>query len=347
MKRIIILLLLFLLFSGAVTIYHLLKPYPAKRQTEIAYVESADTSQIQYSAPSIPVISGTDIRKQTGNNSEPDKLQLQQPEPFSSGIQPNSDSIVTEAIEQVTDTVAEISKEKALFDIGFEAFRKKEYDTARIYFEKSAALNYPDALFMLGYMYDLCKGVGHDKAKTAGYYLKAAELGSSIAQANIASMYKSGDGVKQDLNEAVRWYNKAIEQNNPNAMNCLGLMYANGICVPNDVVEAVRLYRKAAELDYPPAQYNLAINYETGKGIKKDTVEAIKWYLKSAENGFAEAQYTLGVCYRDGSLAEKDLFEATYWMEKASKNNHSAAARELIPLKKLWELDMEVVQKKR
>jgi TPR repeat protein len=124
-------------------------------------------------------------------------------------------------------------------------------------------------------------------------------------------------------------------------------MYAYGIGVPKDVVEGVRLYRRAAELDYAPAQYNLAIYYETGRGIKKDTVEAIRWYLKAAELGFAEAQYTLGMYYRDGTFVEKDLFEATYWMEKASKNNHGAAARELIPLKKLWEMDIEVVQKRR
>jgi TPR repeat protein len=345
LKRRILLLLLLLFFSGAGIICYLLRLSPASDKPDIADSVSADTLHIQNPAALIPVESVADVEPQPSNRTDQNKIELQQPEPFSSGIQPNIDSIITKATEQVTDTVAEISKEKAIFDIGFEAFRKKEYDTARIYFEKSAALNYPDALFMLGHMYNLCKGVGQDQAKAAGYYLKAAELGSSIAQANIAAMYKSGEGVKQDLNEAVRWYNKAIEQNNPNAMNCLGLMYAYGIGVPKDVVEAVRLYRKAAELDYPPAQYNLAICYETGRGIKKDTVEAIKWYLKSAENGFAEAQYTLGVCYRDGSLAEKDLFEATYWMEKASKNNHGTAARELIPLKKLWEMDMEVVQR--
>ena len=347
LKRRILLLFLLLLFSGAGIICYLLRHSPASGKPDIADSASADTLHIQNPTALIPVESVADVEPQPSNRTEQNKKELQQPKPFSSGIQPNNDSIITEAIEKVPDAVTEISREKALFDIGVEAFRKKEYDTARIYFEKSAAFNYPDALFMLGYMYDLCKGVSQDQVKAAEYYLKAAEFGHSIAQTNLAAMYKLGEGVKQDLIEAVRWYKKAIEQNNPNAMNCLGLMYAYGIGVPKDVIEAVRLYRKAAELDYAPAQYNLAIYYETGRGIIKDTVEAIKWYLKSAENGFAEAQYTLGVCYRDGSLAEKDLFEATYWMEKASKNNHGAAARELIPLKKLWEMDMELVQKKR
>jgi tetratricopeptide (TPR) repeat protein len=347
MKRIFILILLFLAFSGAGIIYLLLKSPQPIRQPDIADSESTDTLQTTYSALLNPVSSRTDIKTQPGNRSEQDKILLQQPKTGSPRLQTSGDSLIAESGEKVPVTVDEISREKALFEIGFVAYRKKEYDTARIYFEKAANLNYPDALFMLGYMYDLCKGVSQDQVRAAEYYLKAAELGNSIAQTNLAAMYKLGEGVKQDLDEAIRWYKKAIEQNNPNAMNCLGLMYAYGIGVPKDVVEGVRLYRRAAELDYAPAQYNLAIYYETGRGIKKDTVEAIRWYLKAAELGFAEAQYTLGMYYRDGTFVEKDLFEATYWMEKASKNNHGAAARELIPLKKLWEMDIEVVQKRR
>jgi len=80
-------------------------------------------------------------------------------------------------------------------------------------FAKAAALNYPDGLQELGFMYAAGRGVTKDLAISFNYYLRAAKLGNSRAMDTVGYFYKSGEGVPRNYVEAYRWSTLAAARN--------------------------------------------------------------------------------------------------------------------------------------
>jgi hypothetical protein len=80
-------------------------------------------------------------------------------------------------------------------------------------FAKAAALNYPDGLQELGFMYAAGRGVTKNLAISFNYYLRAAKLGNSRAMDTVGYFYKSGEGVPRNYVEAYRWSSLAAARN--------------------------------------------------------------------------------------------------------------------------------------
>jgi hypothetical protein len=80
-------------------------------------------------------------------------------------------------------------------------------------FAKAAALNYPDGLQELGFMYAAGRGVTKNLAISFNYYLRAAKLGNSRAMDTVGYFYKSGEGVPRNYIEAYRWSSLAAASN--------------------------------------------------------------------------------------------------------------------------------------
>jgi TPR repeat protein len=69
-----------------------------------------------------------------------------------------------------------------------------------------------------------------------------AEHGNAEAQFNLGVMYRQGQGVAQDDKQAVEWWTKAAEQGHTEAQDNLGLRYARGQGVPQDWVQAYKWF---------------------------------------------------------------------------------------------------------
>jgi TPR repeat protein len=104
---------------------------------------------------------------------------------------------------------------------------------------------------------DVLAAGGHEDAG-ARFYRRAAGAGDSGASAMLGWMYDVGKGVEKDPQRAVEWYRKGAERLDVIAMNNLGVCYFNGDGVPTNLVEAADWFRKAAKRGFGPAKANLA-----------------------------------------------------------------------------------------
>lgn len=93
-----------------------------------------------------------------------------------------------------------------------------------------AAKTNPQAMYLLGALYEAGKGVDKDMNQAVTYMKKAADMGYGPAECSLADMYYEGRGVEQDYTKAVEWYNKANSQGrlNENAAKRYAACYENG-----------------------------------------------------------------------------------------------------------------------
>jgi uncharacterized protein len=124
-----------------------------------------------------------------------------------------------------------------------------DYLEAIEWMNKSAALEFADAQYALGKLYEQGGLLPRDLKIALGWYARAAELGMVDAQVELAAAYMLGRGVARDAKLAAQWAEKA----------------ANA----GDV----------------GAQYLVASFYESGEGVKQDLPTAMQWYVQAARNG--------------------------------------------------------------
>lgn len=93
-----------------------------------------------------------------------------------------------------------------------------------------AAETNPQAMYLLGTLYEAGKGVDKNMAEAVSYMKKAANMGYGPAECAFSDMYYEGRGVEQDYTKAVEWYAKANEQGrlNENAAKRYAACYENG-----------------------------------------------------------------------------------------------------------------------
>lgn len=93
-----------------------------------------------------------------------------------------------------------------------------------------AAKTNPQAMYLLGGLYEGGKGVDKDMATAVSFMKKAADKGYGPAECALADMYFEGRGVDQNYTAAVEWYSKAEAQGqlNENAAKRFASCYENG-----------------------------------------------------------------------------------------------------------------------
>ena len=167
------------------------------------------------------------------------------------------------------------------------------------------------------------KGVSLDFAKSAGWYLKAAEQGSAYSQASLGRMYYYGRGVTLDFAESVKWYREAAEQGDLGSQKMLGCMYLEGRGVAHDLAESAKWHRKAAEQGDLASRKWLGLLCSQGKGTA-DFVESAEWFRRAAQ-GDAASQKMIGDMFYKGKSVALDLAEAARWYHKAAEQGDLAS----------------------
>ncbi len=244
------------------------------------------------------------------------------------GRTPVSIESIESAEVELDSTPGEQDPQK-LYELGLEAGRAKDYETAFEYFQPAAEQGHADAQNSLGDCYYYGRGVEQDYDEAVKWYRLAAEQGNATAQTNLGYCYKAGRGVDQDYTEAVKWYRLAADQGYADAQNKLGWMYETGRGVEQDYAEAVKWYRLAAEQGNATAQTNLGYCYKAGRGVDQDYTEAVKWYRLAADQGYADAQNKLGWMYETGRGVEQDYAEAVKWYRLAAEQGNATAQTNL------------------
>jgi TPR repeat protein len=187
------------------------------------------------------------------------------------------------------------------YEDGFEAYIRKDYETALTKLRSAAQQGYAKAQFHLGGMFEFGKGVGENGKEALRWYQLAAQQGLVHAQRDLGLKYELGHSVAKDLKEAMRWYQLAAAQGDALAQARLGEFYKRGEVVAQDYKEAVRWYQLAAAQGITSAQYNLGVMYEKGEGAAQDYKEALRWYRLAAARGNADAKKALEIAERKGS----------------------------------------------
>lgn len=175
----------------------------------------------------------------------------------------------------------------------------------------------PRTAFQLGRAFHKA-GDAASSAEAVRLYRKAADAGYVPAVYNLGLMYRIGRGVAKDQAEAIRLLRKGADAGNLDAIVSLGEMYRDGPGAANGDAEAVRLFRQGADLGDAGAMDNLASMYRDGWGVAKDDAEAIRWYRKAADAEDAHAMGNLGYMYELGVGVPSDVEEAVRWYRRAA-----------------------------
>lgn len=122
---------------------------------------------------------------------------------------------------------------------GVKAYDKGDYATAIKEWLPVAQKGDRNALFNLGQVYRMGKGVPKNFDLAERYYLEAARLGHPAAQGNLGTLYYFGKADhKPQYEDAVKWWRLAAGNGDPRSQYMMGVLYFNGRFVERDVVTA-------------------------------------------------------------------------------------------------------------
>ena len=200
---------------------------------------------------------------------------------------------------------------------------------------RSAAEENPQARFLLGYFYNVGRGLGQDYSKAAQNYEAAALRGVSPAKNNHALLYQEGRGVQKDLTKAFELYRSAAQDGSTAGKYNLAMCYYQASGTTQNIAESLRWLRAAATEGHAAAEHFLAVLYAQGIGVPLDYLEAARWMLLSAQQGYPAAETDLACLYELGRGVPLDYVAAYAWYSRAiASGDRSGAAR----LRKLSEI---------
>ena len=206
---------------------------------------------------------------------------------------------------------------------GQTAYSNQDYATAIDELAPLAKEGNPQALYLMGQMYEKGQGVGADKTKARQFYESGARQG------NLQCVNALRDLKNEDYKVEFAELKPKADAGNPSAENRVGEMYEFGQGVKRDEAEAFSWYQKSAAQDYVAAWHNLGRAYNFGVGTEQDYVTAEQWYQKAAKAGDADAMFFLGTLYAtehgQDTRASSDLLAYAWLSNAAAKGNSTAA----------------------
>jgi TPR repeat protein len=119
--------------------------------------------------------------------------------------------------------------------------------------------------------------------------LPLAQAGGVGAQLILGWLYQVGKGVPKDFDRAKAWYLEAVPSESPRAEFYLGSVYWN----ESDFPQAVEWFERAASHGFFPAAYQLGRMYRHGAGVQRDPRRAREYVEAAARSGHMFAQRDL------------------------------------------------------
>lgn len=177
---------------------------------------------------------------------------------------------------------AEEKKAIKAYNKAFDFYNNDNYKKAFEYFLKAAEVGLPEAMCIMGQIYDgrLSDDVVEaDKKKAFEWFSKAAECGDSDAQCEIGQFYMNGTTCDKDMTEAIKWFKSAAHRSfldNPSNSACywLGMIYYVGAGVEKNLRLAYCYFKNAFDLRCGDAIPMLYRCYSRGEGISVNDIKA-------------------------------------------------------------------------
>ncbi len=214
-------------------------------------------------------------------------------------------------------------------DAAYIAFDQGQYLTALRLARAAAKRNQPQALTLLGRIYEAGLGVPLDLLKAAQYYRRGAELGDVEATFSLALMLAAGRGIKKNVAGAAGLFERAARTGHPEANYNLGLLFVNGTGKPENPRRALMHIEYAAKKGLAAAQYDLAALYRTGHGSQPDAYKATMWLRSAAKAGMAAAQFEYAVSLLRGQGFNRDKPDIVVYLIDAARQGVAGAQNRL------------------
>lgn len=136
---------------------------------------------------------------------------------------------------------------------GVEAYNQGNYQDAIDAWMPLADEGNRDALFNMGQLYRMGKGVPRDPVMAEYFYRKAADKGHLAAQGNLGTLYYFGFEDSPRVASAIRWWQQAAKGGDARSQYMIGILYYNGEHLRRDPVRAYAWIRKASVAGLPEA----------------------------------------------------------------------------------------------
>lgn len=174
------------------------------------------------------------------------------------------------------------------------------------YLEQSAEAGNPEALTLIGRLYE--RGIFYKKnlLKAAIYYLRATRLDSPTAPAIIWYMIREKDYFTN--------LKKLVDENNADAMYIWYELYILGFDQQFTEGDAFNLLRRAANQNNLPAIVELGFSYLTGKFVKTNKEKALSLWNAAEKMGSTEASIRIAAAMLLGEIGT-DRMDTTKYLQ--------------------------------
>ena len=167
--------------------------------------------------------------------------------------------------------------------LGFMSIADHQYAAARQWFERAAAVQYPEAFTGLGRLYQEGLGVAASRTRAIESYAKGATLGDVQAQLRLASLDLAPPVSQTNTESALRWLRLAAEQDHPQGHNGLAWVLAtsrfdrlrDGATAVVEANRATTLTRTASTLDTLAAAYAESGDFDKAVATQRDALAAL------------------------------------------------------------------------
>ncbi len=244
---------------------------------------------------------------------------------FSAGNALNSgNGLVFIDFNTVNDTVGDISNKTVLKDIlrpGDDslaaAMHLSEKEDTNFVFDSSsmkklvefANAGSPEALTLLGRLYELGVHFPKDLIKAAVLYIRAIKLDSPRSPVLLWKMTK-GNNFFTDLKSRT-------DKKDPEAMFVWYGLYTLGYNVQIVESDALKLLKNSAALNFIPSLDELGLDYYTGKFVKKSESNAISIWQVAENLGSKEAKLRIAIANINDSVSSSDFKNSISEIENA------------------------------
>lgn len=194
------------------------------------------------------------------------------------------------------------------------SFTKKNYELAKIWYEKAADNGSTGAMHQLGLLY-----IWSENTRKKGVYWLEQAANAGVVQSQYVLGYEYLTGTKISMNdvEAFKWLTIAANKGYTPAQYELGRMYNYGWGIVKNSSKAFKWYQNAANSGHAYACGALANLYRNGESVEKNLSKAFYWDMLATELGNEASYYRVGEAYLGGSGVNKDTKKAVLWLEKA------------------------------
>ena len=199
------------------------------------------------------------------------------------------------------------------------------YETARAYLEKAAALKNVNAYYGMGMLYLKKEYAGRDPRLAVEWLIRAAEADHEFALYTLGKVFLKGEDAPKDMSKALAYLEASAGQGNQFAQYTLGKVFLKGEDTPKDVAKALAYLEASAGQGNQFAQYTLGKVFLKGEDAPKDVTKALAYLGQSAGQGNQFAQYTLGKLFLKGLDAPKNIQKALVYLEQSAGQGNQFA----------------------